>query len=331
MKVNGIYTIRDVSHPYYWDIIYEWEDIFSQVFDAPLIPVGKDYDEIYRPSFFRKILNRINYYQIRDRYFLQPTDYYLAFHIGPPGVYSFHSRMNVIPIIIDFWGTENTQRFEKIFYKSPAVVVSSKQVYNYLKSKRINLNLLHLPLSLPDKYMLRNLGSDREIDVVQMGRQNSQLAQFMEQLMKEHPEIHYVWAENRGGVFYMISNKNGNLGKFSDRESFMGLLRRSKVSLLSAPGVDQDFSRTGGFSPVTPRFLESAACGCHLIGIYPNNDDFNEYGISDFCKTFQTYHEFRNLILESLDSKHPATNHSFLQNHLTSKRAGELKQQLESL
>ena len=92
--------------------------------------------------------------------------------------------MNVIPIIIDFWGTENTQRFEKIFYKSPAVVVSSKQVYNYLKSKRINLNLLHLPLSLPDKYMLRDLGSDREIDVVQMGRQNSQLAQFMEQLMK---------------------------------------------------------------------------------------------------------------------------------------------------
>src|SRR5688572_28239637 len=111
MKVSGIYTIRDTPHPYYWDVVYEWEDELSKALKIPLIPVGKNYDVIYEPSTINKILNRLNFYQWRDRFF-QPTEFYLAFHIGPPGTYSFHSRKNVIPIIIDFWKSENLKKFE---------------------------------------------------------------------------------------------------------------------------------------------------------------------------------------------------------------------------
>src|SRR5687768_9049122 len=140
VELAGIYTIRDTPHPYYWDVVYEWEDELSKTLNIPLIPVGKEYDVIYKPSVARKVLNRLNYYQRKDRYFFHPTKFYIAFHIGPPGVYSFHSRKNVIPIIIDFWKTENLKKFESLLSLTKVVFVTSREVYNYLIEQELQIN-----------------------------------------------------------------------------------------------------------------------------------------------------------------------------------------------
>jgi hypothetical protein len=118
------------------------------------------------------------------------------------------------------------------------------------------------------------------------------------------------------------------LGQLTNRESFLNLLRKSKISLLSTPGLDADVERTGGFSPVTPRFFESAACGCNLIGIYPENADFAYFGINQICANVKDYESFRTKVLEKLSDKATPDHKEFLARHLTSHRAVELREKL---
>lgn len=324
IELAGIYTIRDTVHPYYWDVVYEWEDELSKVLGIPLIYVGKKYDKIYKPSFGRKILNRLDFYRIADHLFFMPNKYYLAFHIGPPGVYSFHSRKNVLPIIIDFWKSENLQRFDSIFSLSKFVFVTSKEAYQYLLDKKLKINLNHLALSLPDRLVNRTSNKKREFDMVQIGRQNEQLNQYTNRLLSEFPDINYVYGKKVDNKIQMVSSINGILGEFTSRESFLDLLNQTKVSLLSAPGLDDDVERTGGFSPVTPRFLESAACRCHMVGTYPENDDFAYFEINKICVNVKDYEGFRKAVLDCLQSNRLPDYLDYLKEHITSKRAIEL-------
>ncbi|WP_276373177.1 hypothetical protein [Chryseolinea sp. H1M3-3] len=327
-QISGIYTIRDTPQPHYWDIVFEWEDELSSTLNVPLIPVGKRYDQIYKPGLFKKILNRLNAYQRCDQFFFSPEKYYVAFHIGPAGVYSFYTRNNVIPIIIDFWKHEDLRRLESVFAICPVVFVTSREVYDYLKEAGVKLTIELLSLSLPDKYFNQSDGLFRDIDIIQMGRSNATLDEFMTQYLKDYPATHYVCAKKTGNNVNIVSNKSGVLGVFKNREDFIGLLKRSKVSLVSAPGLDEDKVRTGGFAPVTPRFLESAACGCKLIGIYPDNADFNHYGIKEVCVSVKNYDQFKNILTSYLEAKTIPDHGAFLQKHLTSKRANEMLSKL---
>ena len=329
MQISGIYTIRDTPQLHYWDIVFEWEDQISKTLRIPLIPVGKQYDQIYRPSLLRKLFNRLNVYQWFDNLFFTPTNYYLTFHIGPPGVYSFYTRNNVIPIILDFWKNENIRRLESVFRLCPAVFVTSQEVYLYLQEKKVTLNLKHISLSLPDKYVTFDNSGLRDIDIIQIGRSNSTFDQYMKQFLTEFPKIHYVFAKRIGNEMAIVSNKGGEAVVAKKREDFIKLLKRSKISLVSAPGLDNDKTRTGGFSPVTPRFFESAACGCKLLGIYPQNADFEFYGIKEVCPSVTSYDQFRILAANYLGDPAVPDFSSFLKNHITSKRANELLNKLQ--
>lgn len=328
MEIKGIYTIRNTPQFQYWDIVFEWEDQISKTLGIPLVEVGKQYDEIYHPTWIKKILNRLNGYQYFDRLFFRPTSYYLAFHIGPAGVYSFYTRSNVIPIIIDFWKNENIRRLESVYRICPTVFVTSQEVYLYLKKEKISLNINHVSLSLPDKYLDIDKSGLRDIDIIQIGRSNSVFNDYMNRFLEEFPNVHYVSAKRKENEMVIVSNKSGEVGVINVREDFVKLLMRSKISLVSAPGLDQDKSRTGGFSPVTPRFFESAACGCKLLGIYPQNADFEYYGIREVCPSVKTYDEFRNLAIDYLDNSAVPDFTSFLKKHTTSNRANELLNKL---
>jgi hypothetical protein len=146
----------------------------------------------------------------------------------------------------------------------------------------------------------------------------------MNKFLIEFPNTHYVFAKRNGSEMVIISNKNGEVGVLKKREDFIELLTRSKISLVSAPGLDNDKSRTGGFSPVTPRFLESAACRCKLLGIYPQNADFEYFGIKEVCTDIANYEQFRKLAIDYLEDPAVPDFSSFLKRHVTSKRADEL-------
>jgi hypothetical protein len=330
VNIAGIYTIRDSPHPHYWEVVFEWEDQLSKSLDVPLIPVGKEYDNIYRPNLFRKVLNRLDAYKAFDRLFYFPNAHYIAFHIGPPGAYSFYTRKNVIPIIIDFWKHENLSRFASIFSIAPAVFVTSMQVYQFLKGADIKLNLQHVPLSLPDKYVHHDLSNLRDIDIIQIGRSHSRLNAYMQEFLREFPKVNYVSARKVDSHLEFHSTVWGSMGKFDSREGFISLLKRSRISLVSAPGLDDDYERTGGFSPVTPRFLESAACGCRLIGIFQNNEDFTYYGVNEICQNVKDFDEFRTLVQQYLLADTLPEYSHFLSRHATSNVARQLLTKLEN-
>lgn len=323
-KFAGIYTVRDTPQPYYWDIVFEWEDEFSKTLGLPLIPVGKLYDKIYEPGLERKLLNRVNYYQKKDIYFFNPKKYFLAFHIGPPGVYSFHCRKDVIPIIIDFWKDENLKRFQKLFSTTKLVFITSKEAFNFLTDKNLRINIAHLSLSLPDKYS-KIQETKKDIDLIQIGRQNQKMNEYVQRFLEEYPETNYVYSVKEGGKVFNVSTKHGIINEAGDRDSFLKLLNRSRISLLSAPGLDGDRKRTGGFSPVTPRFFESAACNCFMLGVYPENDDFKHFGIKEICKNVESYDSFREAILHCLNSDSLPDYNNFLKENLSSVRANEFK------
>lgn len=327
ISIAGIYTNRDTQQPYYWDVVYEWEDQLAKSLNVPVIPIGPRYDRIYEPSPLRKILNRIGFYQTIDRFFFRPSQYFLAFHIGPPGIYSFHSRINVIPLIIDFWRGEDLQRFSSIFSLSKYVLISSREAYDYLVNQNLKLNLRHLPLSLPD-YLLREktIVEKRRFDIVHFGRQNKDLEEYMKLLVSELPQINYVYSRKNNGRLEMFSTVEGELGSFDSRESFLRLISQARICLVSAPGLDEDRHRTGGFSPVTPRFFEAAACACHLIGIYPDNSDFRFNEIDKICVNVRNYETFKSAVLHCLGSPQQPDHTAFLQRHVTSKTADKLKQ-----
>lgn len=329
MNIAGIYTVRDTPQPYYWDVVFEWEDEFAQTLQIPLIPVGEKYDKIYQPSLLKKVLNRLNYYQWKDKQADEPENYFLAFHMGVPGVYSFYTHPAVIPVIIDFWKHQDLKKFQQVFAATQAVVVTSKEVYNYLKRVGVSIKLEHVSLSLPDQHYQQQY-HNKDIDVIQIGRQNRTLNVYMEQLLMEFPSINYVYTEKRGAHVTNVSTKYGALTESSTRTAFLKLLQRSKISLLSAPGIDieEDRKRTGGFSPVTPRFLESAACGCHMVGLFPDNDDFKYYEVERACKKIEDYTMFRETILSNLKSDKLPNHQDFINKHLSSVKAQELKYKL---
>ncbi len=320
--ISGIYSNRNTKQKYYWDIVHEWEDVFKEVLGVSIILVGQEYDMIYKPSVYRKIHNRLGGAQLVDR-FTKKKELYVAFHIGPPGVFSFYTSKNVIPVIIDFWKYENLKRFEKIFRNSPVVFVTSYEVYDYLKGQGVNLNLKHLPLSIPDYLIDDYKIPEKEIDVIQFGRQNKLLHDYMMKFVTKRPNVNYVYGSKGNNGINYISTVNGEIGTFDSRQKYLKILSKSRISLLSSPGID-DPARTGGFNPVTPRFLESASMGCHMLGNYIDSKDFQFCEVSKVCKSVSTYNEFESELEIMLESKAIPEYQSYLERFRTSKVAGDL-------
>jgi hypothetical protein len=96
----------------------------------------------------------------------------------------------------------------------------------------------------------------------------------------------------------------------------------------------QEFERTGGFSPVTPRFFEAAAKCCHMVGIYPENDEFRRLRIADICQKVTTYSEFHDqvklFLINQFGINELARNRAFLRINTTERRAEEIMRVLQS-
>ncbi|OON67485.1 hypothetical protein B0919_17790 [Hymenobacter sp. CRA2] len=130
------------------------------------------------------------------------------------------------------------------------------------------------------------------------------------------------------GEFYYESNKNGIIGKFQSREKYLELLRASRISFYSTPGIDGGEVRTGGFNPVTPRYLELLSAQCRLIGKYPDNEETEFYELKKVCPSVGSYEEFEQVMLRYLNDDKPSfdTHRAILDKHYTSCRATLLKE-----
>ena len=343
----------DPAHEVFWDVCYEWNEEFAEYFGVLVrkIIVGSSNTQApnnqpQNQSISRKIIGLIKKIPgVRDiaRYIVPPLHQNiteplsLGFTMSPVKT-GFMRGTNCIPVFLDVWSKADfasvirqTKGF-KLFY------VTSRDVYNRIKAKYPLSNVRYMPLSVADKYHSENFAAYRNkfIDVFMPGRGNPILHEYMLKYAAEHPNIKYVHrCENLTPGNWQCSSTDGSISlPLNTRDEYIHVLSSAKVSLLGCSGIDNARSDSNGICVVTPRFYESAVLGCALLGRYPDNQEFTELNMRNYCPNITSYEQFCEELERALAQSPEelyAQNRDFILNSLTSKRAEQIQHDLESL
>ncbi|MCM1263713.1 MAG: hypothetical protein NC313_13460 [Butyrivibrio sp.] len=253
-----------------------------------------------------------------------------------PSELKYYSKINGIPIFLDVWSEQAINTIIKKTENLQLYYVTSLDVFKKIKEKKPNGGVYYMPLSVSDKYFSPNFEKykDKKYDVIQLGRRNSVLHDFMLTYVSENPHIEYIYSEagnNTGGLEY-ISTKRGGIGCLDTRGKFIRTLACSKVSLVSSPMIDNDKKTQFGVDFPTPRFYESAVLGCAMVGRYTLNEEMKKQNILKVCNNIQTYQQFKETLDRALKVKRTElyeTYKDFILNNLTSVRAKQIRCDLE--
>ena len=314
-----IFSKRKIEDWPSWHLVYEWEDeILKMIPNARLSFESKYYD------YIEKVVRKLKCF---NGQFLCNNKLILGFEMNAKIVSDLENRKNYIPAVIDFFEEENdVARFESAHSLNPIVLISSKEVYDWLKGRMRNVKIAHWGLSLSDKY--RIVGSEKfekKYDFVLFGRQNPVLRSYLEQYAKKYPEVIYVY-EKKDEKFNYYTSTGKYVGYYKSRDEYIRLMRMSRMALYSTPGMDGSRKNTNGFNQVTPKFLEYIACGCQLVLRYPDNSDTRYYDLQSFCPSIENYDDFERIVdkyrFSEPDMKFYA---DYLSRHYTSVRVQELK------
>ncbi|GAA4495782.1 hypothetical protein GCM10023172_08020 [Hymenobacter ginsengisoli] len=247
---------------------------------------------------------------------------------------NFSTSEKAIPAFIDLWKQTDITAFQRTYRDCPLVLVSSLEAVAYLKEQGCRLNLAHFPLSLSDRYKAET-GKvyTKKYDVVLAGRTNPVLSTYLQEFSNKHPTVEILRQQEVDGVFCYVSNLSGKVSEFKTREEYIELLRATKISFYSTPGIDGGEKRTGGFNPVTPRYLELLSAQCLLLGKYPDNEETRFYQLSEVCPNVASYAQFEDLMLSYLKQSEAPLDlyESILQKHYTSCRAALLQKLIHEL
>ena len=307
-----------------FDLLYEWEDIFVSNLNI------SSCDNTKVEEFLNKIIGKIGINPLI--YFSNNKNLYLLFEMTSRLRNSIHNRKNVIPFIVDFYIPKSEIRsFYKAYLHCPFLLISSFEAYCFLKENNFPKQIYHLPLSISDKYKVtRQSRFDKNYDLVMFGRQNSVLTEFVKEYSEKHPDFIYVYRKLENGIFNYYTSTQQYLGNIDNREGYLNLIQQSKIAFYSTPGIDGGEKRTKGFNQVTPRFLESIACGCHIIARYKENPDTEFYELEKFSTSINTYEEFEKAMDKALSTPVNMEMYAdYLEKHYTSKRVELLKEILE--
>lgn len=310
MRLSGILSRRAVKHRPSWHLVFEWEDEISRALSLPL-------RSPWRIGWgMRSAARRMGLKCPRQ------GDPMLEFvMIATPdnrGRYGHRS----VPWIIDYFLPDSDiPTFLRSTQACPAVLVSSREAYERLIAHGAPADRFrHLPLSLPDRYRLDpDAPMVKDIDLALVGRPSAVLLDFAKRYVAEHPGLNVVVkGPKRGGHMWVYDLEGNPVADVDSRADYLSLLRRCRLFLYSTPGMD-DGKPTGGFSQVTPRFLEALSCGCKLLMRYPDNPDTRYYRLEEFSPSIGTYEEFARLADKALSE--PVDLHAYaeyLESHYTS-------------
>lgn len=326
-KVVSIKSLRHLKNlgSHSWDIVFEWEDTFSSILNLP----------ISNYSTFTYVLKRIcEKFGINKmlNLCLRPKNIQLEFVTHMKLNSCSEMRSNVIPIIIDFWYNKKELELFKNFYRNVSIVfVTNKEVYTLLNKDICPFPVEYLPLSLPDKYaLIPEYCNSKKYDFCFMGRIDPYFLNLIKIYSERHPDFEYVYSKGISVNREYYTSKGKIIGKDTGRESYIKMLRMTKVTCYSTPGFDQGKGITNEYNQVTPRVLEMLANGCQVIGHYPNTDDVNWYNLSSVVPNVENYEQFESVLNTMLTTEFDYNKVSyFLKDHYTSKRVPILREILE--
>lgn len=324
MQIRQILTNRSISNGKDYGIVNEWEDVFSELLNAPLY-----FDNWKKRD--KTILWKLPWLA----FFFQtnvPTFTFVMLPIASP---HGNNKKNIIPCMIDFFCRSNSelQQFYKRYAKNPLVLISSKEAYDYLVSVNCPLNIKHLALSISDKYRIDDKTTfEKRYDVVMLGRQNKVLQEFLNEYSENHKDLTYVYGKKEGRNFRYYDQGGADLGCMSSRDEYMNLMKQSRIGLYATPAMDGGRTDTNGFNQVTPRFLEYIVSGCHVLARYPKNSDTDFYELDRMSTRIETYEQFEMAMDELRNMEVDIHRYSqYLENHYTSVRVQTLLKYLEEV
>ena len=330
MTLSKLLTYRRFQQKFHLAIVYEWEDQIASSLNLSFVN---------NPIAIRGV-------DVVTRYFSKmplpcPTvNNALSFVVQPDSWdRNIAGKRNVIPAMIDFWyrDPESLAYFNKRYCHNPAVLMSSREAFELVRDKCLDVKAFHWGLSVADKYVREDIGDDffsRKYDCVVVGRPNPVLNDWLFQYISCHGKFTCVFNTRTKEHSNWYETSSGEvLGDIlHTREDYMRLLSSARVSLYSTPGIDDSRYRSNGFNQVTPRFLECLACGCHVMARYKENADTDFYELPSIAPHVETYEMFERMmdyaICHNVDR---ALYRNYLDKHKTSKRIEQLKQILEKV
>ena len=316
--ISSIYSLRELKKEPFRDVVYEYEDYISGQYGIPIINAKKLSAWDDQTSILKKVENKIDLWMPFRK--LNPNKPYALAILTVNKDVLYFQRENCVPIFCDIWNN-NLEFVAKKMRSGTLFFVTSLDVYDKLKGIDSNLNVHYIPLSVSDKWV-SNQTNKNSTRMIQVGRKNELLHKWALQYVQENPNIEYVFTSYNGTLGNLeYVNTNGQIiGTADTREEYISLLSSARISLVSSPGIDTDDETRIGISFPTPRFYESAAVGCEMIGRYADNKEFKIQKVDTVCPNISTYDEFklsadRIFLNKSMDE---TQRQAFIQMHITS-------------
>ena len=322
MELNRILTCRNHDQRFFWQIVFEWEDVFAKEMNLSLwnepqisqnphafrLPMLGDLVTIGKGNIFRYDMSS--------------------------GIYEFWNTRRVVPCIIDFiMDMKRLSEFEHAYKKHRMVLISSLEAYEILQQRQTKLPIGHLALSLSDKYRITpSTKIEKKYDLVLMGRQNPVLMKYVREYAEKHSDFIYVYRPESEKGFTYYTSKGTMVGDVVDREQYMQLTRQARCSLYSTQCVDGGPEWRNGYNQVTPRFLEMIASGCHVIARYTDNPDTRFYEIGKFAPMCDCYSDFEKQMDKARNEEVDMEMYAnYMEKHYTSVRVKQLKKILKTI
>ncbi len=323
MGINNILTTRNLTNWPSAHIVYEWEDQIADMLHLELKNVRKPFMEKLRWKVYR----RFPALKSRKKFTYDKSARGGVVFIFSGGSAWQYPLKNMLPIFLDTPMGE-CGYIEQITRPLPVYFVTALDTYYGIKAKNPSARVAYLPLSVPDQYIKKQIPK-KEIDVIQFGRKNAVLHNYMLEYCRKHPSVEYVYQTKDASLTY-VSTKRGKIGRFAGRANYMKLMGKCKVSLVSSPCVDggrkADF---GDMDFITPRFYESAANWCYMVGRYTQNEEANRLNLASVCPNVRTKDEFIQVLEQALSASQflfPDAYEAFLKLHATSKRVWQMQE-----
>lgn len=323
MYEMDLYTDKYLTSVSY-DLLHEWEEDFVKYMNVDMVDLyhgvigGKKRSLIIFANKGKRFLG-ID----KARFKTIPDSFWHILFIPNASVYLNYTHIpNIIPLFLDF----PNYMVEKVKYateKLPVYFVTAYDIYERLKNAGSN-NVEYIPTGISDSYVKAH-APQKTINVVQFGRKNVKLHEWMLEYCKSHPDVEYVYVKNADFEYY--STTRGDIGTYNTREEFCGLIDSAQIALVSSPGAE-GVSRFGDIDFITPRFYECIAHYCFVIGRYTANRETEIIGLSDVCPNVNSQEEFNRYVKDYL-SQNTEDNvlryRDFLERNVMSRRAETVK------
>ena len=209
-------------------------------------------------------------------------------------------------------------------------MLTNLEVYNFLKENNCPIPVAHWPLSYPDKDGIGDIPLRKEYEFCFIGRPNPFFVRLIDEYCAKHPDFTYVINNDDIENRQYVTNKGVFVAKDAGRASYLDMIRKTKITCYTTPGIDEAKKAPAPYNQVTPRLFEMLSNQCHVIGHYPVSDDTEWYELSKYIPNVDTYQDFERWMDHYRKTDFDiAKAKEFLTKHYTSSRVPILKKILD--